>query len=62
MRTFKIDGIVANDVEIREILDSFFYCNEPDVIVDANAMRISDSAFNIMVRHHGELHLPFNED
>jgi len=59
MKTMKMDGVVANDEDIRNILDSFFYSNEPDVVKTANAKRVSDNAFDIIIRYTGELILPF---
>jgi len=59
MKTFKMDSVVAEDDEIRNILDSFFYGNEPGVVKTADAERVSDNAFDIIVRHTGELKLPF---
>lgn len=59
MKTFKMDGVIADDEEIRNILDSFFYRNEADIVKTADAKRCSENAFNIIIRYTGELVLPF---
>jgi len=59
MKTLKLQGVIAEESEIRNILDSFFYENKVNIVKTADAKRVSDNAFDIVVRYTGELKIPF---